>query len=401
MKRPIPFLIVVCALMATGPPSLHAVTGTPEPTPAATLLLPYFEVDEELDIDTLFSIANANAEPVLTNVTLWTNRSVPTIRFNVYLGGFDLQTIDLGEVFGGTLPRTGETVHDAGAFSLENVAFPGCSDPVAQDLTDDEIAHIRAAHSGQPSETFGGLCAGALTGGSFTGYVTIDAVERCSSEVPFPSSDGYFEDPERVASDRNVLWGDWELRDPANDLAVGETLVHVEADAFNFETASPGEYTFYGRYVGGQATDHREPLATVWQAPFEEATETATSLLVWRDALTDVEPFECGTVPSPFLLGQNGVVFFDAAGVGEPLTAALAPNETQRTFVEPIAETRKGAAFLNLNTTIVGGTTFSGDGEGFSQSFVTVLRELDGLFFVGHSGVWLDSATNPDRDAEP
>ncbi|MDX1744536.1 MAG: hypothetical protein R3324_01245 [Halobacteriales archaeon] len=397
MWRYFPLLVLMCALAATESP-IFGETGTPEPTPAATLLLPYFELHEELDPDgrrTVFTIGNVRPEPVLTNVTLWTNRSVPTIRFNVYLGGYDLQTIDLRELFQGTVPITGETVHPAGALSLQNVAFPGCSDPVAEDLTSEEVAHLQAAHSGQPSETFGGLCAGTSTGGSYTGYVTIDAVERCSTDVPYPSSDGYFEDPDRVASDRNVLWGDYQHLDPANDLAVGDPLVHLEADAINPETIVDGQYTFYARYVGSSAVDHREPLSTNWWVPFEEAFETTSSLVVWRDAPGSAAPFECGSTPDPFPLDEGAVVFFDGAGGGSPAANQLLfPDESQLVPVRGITGTRKGTAFLNLNAT-------DPVAEESTQSWVTVLRSYDGRFWVGHSGVGRVSATNADVEGEP
>ena len=41
-------------------------------TPAATLLLPYFEVGP--DVTTVFSVHNASPEPALVQVTLWTGR---------------------------------------------------------------------------------------------------------------------------------------------------------------------------------------------------------------------------------------------------------------------------------------------------------------------------------------
>ena len=51
--------------------------------PAATLLLPYFEVDpdESRRPTTLFSINNASARAALAHVVLWTDLGVPTLSF--------------------------------------------------------------------------------------------------------------------------------------------------------------------------------------------------------------------------------------------------------------------------------------------------------------------------------
>ena len=75
--------------------------------PAATLLLPYFEVDLDspAGITTLFSVNNASAAPQLAHITLWTDMSRPTLDFTIYLTGYDVQTFNLGSLFrDGSLP---------------------------------------------------------------------------------------------------------------------------------------------------------------------------------------------------------------------------------------------------------------------------------------------------------
>src|ERR1051325_5133543 len=78
-----------------------ALIGTIDDVPAATLLLPYFEVDlnSAHGINTLFSINNASATAVLAHVTVWTDQSVPALDFDVYLTGYDVQTISLRDIF--------------------------------------------------------------------------------------------------------------------------------------------------------------------------------------------------------------------------------------------------------------------------------------------------------------
>src|SRR6188768_1710434 len=100
-------LLAVLGLLAAS--QAFAVIGTIDPVPAATLLVPYFEVDiaNADGINTLFSINNASATAVLAHVTVWTDQSVPALDFDVYLTGYDVQTINLRDIFvSGNLPVT-------------------------------------------------------------------------------------------------------------------------------------------------------------------------------------------------------------------------------------------------------------------------------------------------------
>ena len=81
--------------------------------PAATLLLPYFEVDFSSPLatarTTLFTIQNTTALPQIARVTLWTDWSYPMLTFNVFLTGYDVQAINLYDVFarGSVAPSIG------------------------------------------------------------------------------------------------------------------------------------------------------------------------------------------------------------------------------------------------------------------------------------------------------
>ena len=74
MKR----LLVACLLAVLAAPAF-AVIGTVDDVPAATLLLPYFEVDldDPNGVTTLMSINNASATAVLAHVCCG-----PTSRFS-------------------------------------------------------------------------------------------------------------------------------------------------------------------------------------------------------------------------------------------------------------------------------------------------------------------------------
>src|SRR5262249_23460888 len=97
------------------PAFANATVCNTEPTPAATLLLPYFEVnlDDPLGLTTLFSVNNASKVAVLAHITLWSDLSVPVLELNIYLTGFDVQTFNLRDLLvGGVIPRTASVGQD-------------------------------------------------------------------------------------------------------------------------------------------------------------------------------------------------------------------------------------------------------------------------------------------------
>ena len=69
-------------------------------TRAATLLVPYFEVDsiDPIGIDTLVAVTNTWEEPVVVHVTLWTTDGVPSFDFNIYLTGRDVATFSMRRI---------------------------------------------------------------------------------------------------------------------------------------------------------------------------------------------------------------------------------------------------------------------------------------------------------------
>src|SRR5436305_9417324 len=137
--------------------------------PSATLLLPYFEVDlgASTGQTTLFSINNASATAVLAHVVVWSDLSVPVLDFNIYLTGYDVQTINLRDILTqGKLPQTasdGQDPTDAispqGAFS-QDVNFASCNGLLPPPtLPADFIGLLQASLTGQASAVLGG-CAG-------------------------------------------------------------------------------------------------------------------------------------------------------------------------------------------------------------------------------------------------
>src|SRR5688572_14487267 len=62
--------------------------------PAATLLLPIFDVDLAAAAGagetTLFTITNVSSAPQIAHVTVWTDWSFPILDFNIFLTGYDV-----------------------------------------------------------------------------------------------------------------------------------------------------------------------------------------------------------------------------------------------------------------------------------------------------------------------
>ncbi len=408
--------VLAVALLA-GPVAARAVICTIDDVPAATLLLPYFEVDldQPWGVNTLFSINNASASAVLAHVVLWSDLSVPTFDFNIYLTGYDIQTVSVRDIFNGTVPRTAsdgqdpqDTISPQGAFS-QDINFASCTGQLPPpSVPASFVTHLRAAHTGKFSAILNG-CAGRDLGDNIArGYITVDTVNNCT--LRFPGDTGYFASGgSGDATNQNVLWGDyfyvWDLANTAQ----GETLVHIEASGTNPETSTSGQYTFYGRYVNWTAADNREPLSTNFAARYVNggAFDGGTDYLVWRDSKVDQNAFKCGTVPTWYPLSQEGIVVFDEAETPEvqqvpPFSPPPPgdflipfPAEAQRTAIDgedfPVSFDF-GWIFLNLNTTVASAGSNPPEDPAAAQAWVTVVMEASGRFSVGYDAIQLDDA---------
>lgn len=313
--------VLALALLLPAPAARAAINAV-DNVPAATLLLPYFEVSlsgsPSTGVTTVLQVGNASATPVLAHLTLWTDQGVPTRAVDVYIGGKDVVEIDLRLLLNGVVPQraTNPWTGNVGSGSGAAVAFPGCpaSWPEGGRLSAADVAGLKAAHTGAASALFGGSCGGKTWGDNVArGYVTIDAVNSCSPVTTFPSTPGYFAaGGTGIASNRNVLFGEYSIVDRANNYDTGDTLVHVEASATSPWTTVSGRYTFYGRLasVNGSAVDNREALFTQWMARYMNGGTftSGTKLTVWRDP-GPRSAWACGSAPAP--LSQAGALAFD------------------------------------------------------------------------------------------
>src|SRR5207302_1645150 len=100
--------------------------------PAATLLLPYFEVEWAIRAtDTFFTVTNVSNVPQIARVTVWTDWAYPVLTFNLFLTGYDVQSISMYDVIvnGVIAPSAAGTSSKVtpGALSAANSANPNLS----------------------------------------------------------------------------------------------------------------------------------------------------------------------------------------------------------------------------------------------------------------------------------
>ena len=423
MKRTVA-LVALVGLCAVGGTALAEI-GTIDAVPAASLLIPRFEVDlaNASGQTTLFSVNNATAAPVVAHVTVWSEWSVPVLDFDIYLTGYDVQTVNMGDVLrNGVLPRTApdSTISPLGAWSGAHNTFAGScvtNSPNYAPIGGTFLAIVQEALSGQPLSAGASAGACASTPGNETlarGFITVDNVNRCSQE--FPNNDGYFLDGGiGTANNDNFLWGDFFLVDPGNAFAQGFTAVHIEADTLALAEAVPScdptanylPQTFYCRVQaavhqgGGSAgpgADNREATGSTIATRYVTGGgfSGGTSMLVWRDNGVG-SPASCVTGAPNFT--QTELVVFDeeenpiVAATGGPSGAPGAspvdpfPYCTNRTVVgvdfavsEPF-----GWVWANLNNA-VGATPLQ-----YNQAYGLTVMDASGLYSVGFDAIQINN----------
>ena len=277
--------------------------------PAATLLLPYFEVDLS-DINgetTLFTVTNVTELPQIARVTLWTDLGVPLVSFNVFLTGYDVQAINLRDVL--TLGRIGNTGTAVSRFgplgrpSNINIDVRDCIE--IPPLTQETVQRLqRALTEGKAP----GCDTAGRTHANAVGYATIDVVRACTSSMPI--------DPSYFASDirwDNVLTGDYQQVNPSQNFAQGGPMVHIRAIPEGGQTPTNLTRTFYGSFTN---RDARQPLPSRFAARWIKGGTAAfrTDMKIWRHVSG-----RAGTCPPEFDgAGASDQVLFDEAenGVG-------------------------------------------------------------------------------------
>jgi len=422
--RKLVLLLLVLGLLGI-PRLAQATIGTIDNVPAATLLVPYFEVDLDNDngVTTLFSINNASATAVLAHVTVWSDLSVHVFDFMVYLTGYDVVTLNLRDIIvNGVVPTTASAGQDpADAISphgpiSQDINFASCSGffplPAVPAVL---VQHMQDALTGQFSSVLGGCAAQDFGDRIARGYVTVNTVNQCTVSWPGQDPAYFLPGGSGIATNQNVLWGDYFYVNPSENFAQGDALVHIEASATNPETSVAGQYTFWGRYVAWTAADNREPLSTNFATRYVAggAFNGGTDLLVWRDSKIVQNAFTCpvvaGVRPVWYPLSQEQIVIFDEEENPfqvdtSPFSPALPgiellpfPAEANRTHVggpNLPAPFEFGWLYLNLNSVVVAAGLVPPEDPVAAQAWVTTVMDAEGRFSVGYAATQLDSATN-------
>jgi hypothetical protein len=266
--------------------------------PAATLLLPFFQVEVSEPVDhattTLVTIVNTSNQPQIARATIWTDWAYPVLTFDIFLTGYDVQAINLYDLLvDGRLPGSGTRSSPFGARSANaNPRFLPSAQSSCASLPNAIpaalLANVRRALTQGLEENCGNIRLGGTHAAAF-GYVTVDLVATCSAKSPRDIGS-----VEELLFD-NVLTGDYQVLDPtatSGNYAFGSPLVHIraipEGGAAGEQIATNLPRTFYERLYGETHRDRRQPLPSAFAARYIEAGYTSffTLFAVWREAAT-------------------------------------------------------------------------------------------------------------------
>ncbi|MGZ5433212.1 MAG: hypothetical protein ACXWH7_09815 [Thermoanaerobaculia bacterium] len=385
--------------------------------PAATLLLPYFEVDldDPTGETTLFTITNTSNLDQIAHVTLWTDYSFPVIDFNIYLTGYDVQAINLYDVIerGIIAPDagTGTAITKRGLYSDANAALnltacdrlPGQLDPAY-------IVRMQSAFTEGTVPDLGTLAGCNNVGGEHdnaVGYVTIDTADLCSTSLP--TDPGYFSTEIRFD---NVLIGDYQQVHSANNFAQGNPMVHIRAIPEGGEPGTPAiinfDRTFYSRYQSGGVEDRRQPLPSVFAARWIEggASGFETWYKIWREGQTDfADANSCAEWDNNVTTVAELVRFDEAENAwGDvPESRVSPPITTEFTLPETSLTSVADASIYPqpTNGAIGGWMYFNLDNDGFddiaSQNWVVVSMRAEGRYSVDFDAAWLANGCTPEE----
>ena len=385
--------------------------------PAATLLLPYFEVDVNAPATTasttLFTVVNTTQSPQIARVTLWTDLGYPVVNFNLFLTGYDVQPINLYDILvkRTIAPPNGATsdapVGDRSLLNDANPKFaPGAVDacahnpgPISADIANDIVNALTFGHISGCGEPQVGL-----THAKAIGYATIDLVNTCGAT--FPTSAGYYNE---LLYD-NVLTGDYQVVSPnpvTGNYASGNPLVHIRAIADGLP------YTFYDRYTprNTPAIDRRQPLPSVFAARYIQSGFSSfnANFQIWREAITGADA-TCSAYAQ-----NNGtaskiteVIRFDehenpttSGGIcvrpcpHDIFFPATSSTSTSSGIYPPLSVSGDIGGWMYLNLNNAGSPAYSKTRA--SQNWVTVSMFAEGRFSVMFDATALANGCTPPR----
>jgi len=287
MKKTLITCVVVVGLLAIAS-TAGAITCTIDQRPAATLLVPYFTVTFNPDgtplglgnlaRDTIVTICNASQSPMIAHASVFNERSILVLDFNIALTGFDCQSMRMSEVLRGNLPVTGIATSTGLVDACQrNASAPVFPDPDGfirvrpVNPTDSQDNSLATTLYPTPafSSAFELLLLDTLDGdfdgaGGYSactppdglnitnpirGYMTIDHVNYCNLSNP---SDNLYYKNDAIGNENN-LFGEVIFTSGSGIPTNGGSTVNIEADASldganTTDTPPTLLRTFYRRY---------------------------------------------------------------------------------------------------------------------------------------------------------
>ncbi|HEV7922575.1 MAG TPA: hypothetical protein VGR02_17465 [Thermoanaerobaculia bacterium] len=428
MRKALLLLLLATPLLAAVPPAakVNAVTENNASCdigqyPAATLLLPHFEVDINSQatkaLNTIFTVINTSRTPQMARVTLWTDLGYPGTWFNMFLSGYDAQTISLYEILArGRYPLT--SVNTAsGSASIQNLQNPY--------FVQDEMCNTSGGMAGpmmlqrlQKIFTTGerdeANCRVGTSHKNAVGYVTIDVINSCAITSPLDPS--YW--TETLLFD-NVLTGEYERINPESTLgnyAGGNPLVHIravpEGGAAGSDPGTALPYTFYDRYTpaGARKFDRRQPLPSTFSARFIEGGRTGfqTNYVMWRETLTAGTKSECDyALNAKMPVARAQIVRFDEHENALALAAdAFAPASssvpTTSSMLPPMASADNGGwLWISLDNGASKRELNPYSTRRPSQNWMIVQMYSEGRYGVDFDASWLANGCTATPPAAP
>ena len=410
--------LVIAVLLMTLP-AAAATTNHNDDTcdiglfPAATLLLPYFEVSlaSIAGESTLFTVTNVAAAPQVARVTLWTDLAYPVLSFDLYLTGYDVQNISLYDVIvrGQIAPESGQgsdtsPVGDLSGDDNPRLEEQSCAglpatlpnviiERVKSALT---LGRIPALGSAEACNGAGGVHQNAV------GYVTIDVVGACTASLPVDKS--YFTHELRYD---NVLMGEYVQVNIAQRSAQANPMVHIRAIPEGGEPATRRKTnlprTFYSRLqtTATRGIDARQPLPSTFAARWigADAAGFKTLYKIWRESAAGADT-ACAAYPAAsdtlyevvrFDENENPEVFADDIVIfplPPPTLPAASLTSIDNDFQFPALGGDVGG-WLYLNLHNQKSTTAA------SQNWVTVSMRADNRFSADFDATPLGNGCSP------
>jgi len=373
--------------------------------PAATLLLPYFEVELDKPLTgartTIFTVVNTSQYPQIARVTLWTDLAYPVMNFNLFLTGYDVQPVNLY-----WLLRSGATsgfLTGAGERSLPNDMNPNHASIPCQptELSEALLADVRSIlTTGRgPSCSLAGQL--GLVHQAAIGYATIDVVNSCNAT--FPNDKAYYDE---LLYD-NVLIGDYEHINPdptIGNYASASPLVHIRAipeGGLAGAKVTPNlPRTFYDRYTPRESPhiDRRQPLPSAFAARFLQGGTGAfnTNLQIWREGL--VGGTDCASYAQNF---GTALPIRDKVRFDEHENPTTMGGEVRIAAYQTVYYTLSAASSTPTSASMFPPLSSSGDVGGWiylnltNPAWVTTVMSAEGRYSVAYDAQMMGNGCSP------